>query len=31
LNAANIDYNSLAAMQAMKRLNELETLSPPQN
>jgi hypothetical protein len=31
LNAANINYDSLAAMQAMKRLLELETLSPPQN
>ena len=29
LNAANINYNSIQAMQAMKRLNELESLSPP--
>src|SRR5262245_19795082 len=31
LNAANIDYNSLQAMQAMKRLQELEALRPPGN
>ena len=31
LNAADINYNSLQAMQAMKRLQELETLSPPRN
>ncbi len=31
LNAAGINYNSLQAMQAMKRLDELETLSPPHN
>ena len=31
LNAANINYNSLQAMQALKRLRELETLSPPHN
>ena len=29
LNAAGINYNSLQAMQAMKRLNELESLRPP--
>ncbi len=31
LNAANINYTSLQAMQAMKRLHELESLSPPSN
>ena len=31
LNAAGINYNSLQALQAMKRLKELETLSPPAN
>ena len=31
LNAAGINYNSLQAMQAMKRLHQLETLSAPHN
>ncbi|SIT53340.1 Sulfatase (fragment) [Mesorhizobium prunaredense] len=31
LNAAGINYNSLAAMEAMKRLQQLESLSPPAN
>ena len=31
LNAAGINYNSLQAMQAMKRLQELETLPVPHN
>ena len=31
LNAAGINYHSLQAMQAMKRLKELETLRPPSN
>ena len=31
LNAANINYNSLQAMQAMKRLQQLETLPAPNN
>ena len=31
LNAAGINYNSLQALQAMKRLKELESLSPPSN
>jgi arylsulfatase len=31
LNAAGINYNSLQAMQAMKRLQELETLPAPHN
>jgi arylsulfatase len=31
LNAANINYTSLQAVQALKRLRELETLSPPRN
>src|SRR3990172_6833782 len=31
LNAAGINYNSLQAMQAMKRLRELESLPPPTN
>jgi arylsulfatase len=31
LNAAGINYNSLQAMQAMKRLQELETLPSPSN
>jgi arylsulfatase len=31
LNAAGINYNSLQALQAMKRLKELESLSPPHN
>ena len=31
LNAANINYNSLQAMQAMKRLKEMETLAAPHN
>ena len=31
LNAAGINYNSLQAMQAMKRLKESESLSPRYN
>ncbi len=31
LNAANINYDSLKAMNAMKRLSELETLASPHN
>ena len=31
LNAANINYTSLQAVQALKRLREMETLSPPRN
>jgi arylsulfatase len=31
LNAAGINYDSLKAMEAMKRLKELESLSSPQN
>jgi arylsulfatase len=31
LNAAGINYNSLQAMQAMKRLQELESLPAPHN
>ncbi len=31
LNAANIDYTSLQAMQAMKRLQQLESIAPPHN
>jgi arylsulfatase A-like enzyme len=31
LNAAGINYNSIQAMQAMKRLKELETLPAPNN
>ncbi|HEV7732602.1 MAG TPA: arylsulfatase [Candidatus Binatia bacterium] len=31
LNAANINYDSLKAMNAMKRLGELETMSSPRN
>jgi len=31
LNAAGINYDSLKAMQAMKRLQQLESLSPPRN
>ena len=31
LNAAGINYNSLQALQAMKRLKELESLRPPSN
>lgn len=31
LNAAGINYNSIKAMQAMQRLNQLENLSPPSN
>ncbi|NKQ87618.1 arylsulfatase [Rhizobium sp. UPM1133] len=31
LNAANINYNSLQAMDAMKKLQQLGTLSSPQN
>ena len=31
LNAANINYTTLQAMQAMKRLHELESLAPPSN
>jgi arylsulfatase len=31
LNAANINYTSLQAVQALKRLRELESLSPPHN
>ena len=31
LNAAGIDYNSIQTMQAMKRLMERDSLSPPCN
>jgi hypothetical protein len=31
LNAAGITYNSLQAMQALKRSNELESLPAPHN
>ena len=31
LNAAGINYNSLQAMQAMKRLHQLESISAPTN
>ena len=31
LNAAGINYNSLKAAQAMKRLQEIETMSAPSN
>jgi hypothetical protein len=31
LNAAGINYNSLQALQAMKRLKELETIAAPTN
>jgi arylsulfatase A-like enzyme len=31
LNASNINYTTLQTMQAMKRLHELESLSPPSN
>ena len=31
LNAAGINYDSLKAMQAMKRLKELESISAPHN
>ena len=31
LNAADINYNSIQALQAMKRLKELETLPAPNN
>ena len=31
LNAGNINYGTLQALQAMKRLKELETLRPPSN
>ena len=31
LNASNINYTTLQAMQAMKRLHELESLSAPSN
>ena len=31
LNAAGINYNSLQALQAMKRLKELESLPVPNN
>ena len=31
LNAAGINYQSLKATAAMKRLHELESLSPPNN
>jgi len=31
LNAAGINYSSLQALAAMKRLNELESLRPPNN
>ena len=31
LNAAGINYNSIQALQAMKRLKELETLPAPNN
>jgi len=31
LNAAGINYNSLQAMEALKRLKELESVTPPNN
>ena len=31
LNAAGINYNSLRAVEALKRLKELESVSPPRN
>jgi hypothetical protein len=31
LNAASINYNSIGAVDAMKRLQQLESLAPPQN
>lgn len=31
LNAAGINYNSIRAMQTMKRLRQLESLPPPRN
>ena len=31
LNAANINYDTLKAMQAMKRLQQLETMAAPHN
>jgi arylsulfatase len=31
LDAAGINYNSLQALQAMKRLREMESLAPPGN
>ena len=31
LNAANINYDSLKALEAMKRLKQLESLRPPSN
>jgi arylsulfatase len=31
LNASNINYNSLKAMEAMKRLGELENIAPPRD
>jgi hypothetical protein len=31
LNAAGINYNSLRAVDAIKRLKELESLGPPHN
>jgi len=31
LNAANIDYQTLKAAAALKRLHELESMSPPTN
>jgi arylsulfatase len=31
LNAANINYNSIQAVEAMKRLKELESLASPNN
>ncbi len=31
LNAAGLNHNSLQAMQAMKRLRQLESLAPPGN
>jgi arylsulfatase len=31
LNAAGINYNSLRAVEALKRLKELEGVSPPRN
>jgi hypothetical protein len=31
LNAAGINYQTLKAMQGMKRLKQLESLSPPSN
>ena len=31
LNASNINYNSLKALDAMRRLKQLEALAPPRN